>query len=77
MPSKKDDTEEHRAEIEQWTQDGQNCEQIAAALKARGVDISAKTISRHRVAWGIRYLILLRVIYIYMPATTMGPLMGF
>ncbi|KAL9536028.1 hypothetical protein SMMN14_01124 [Sphaerulina musiva] len=54
MPSKKDDTEQHRAEIEQWTQDGQNCEQIAAALKARGVDISAKTISRHRVAWGIR-----------------------
>lgn len=54
MPSKKDDTEQHRAEIEQWTQDGQNCEQIAAALKARGVDISAKTVSRHRVAWGIR-----------------------
>lgn len=51
---KKEDVEPHRADIVQWTQDGQNCEQIAAALRQRGLEISAKTISRYRVNWGLR-----------------------
>ncbi|KAF2208830.1 hypothetical protein CERZMDRAFT_101040 [Cercospora zeae-maydis SCOH1-5] len=54
MPGRKEDVEPHRAEIEDLTLNGHNCEQIAAALRAKGLEISAKTISRYRVSWGIR-----------------------
>ncbi|KAI5369368.1 hypothetical protein Slin15195_G002450 [Septoria linicola] len=54
MAGKKDDIEPHRAEIQELTQNGENCEQIAAALRAKGVEISAKSISRYRISWGIR-----------------------
>lgn len=46
--------EEHRAEIETRTANGEGCEQIAAALRASGFQTSAKTISRYRVSWGLR-----------------------
>ncbi|KAF2160514.1 hypothetical protein M409DRAFT_29134 [Zasmidium cellare ATCC 36951] len=46
--------EQHRAEIEARTANGDGCEQIAAALRASGFQTSAKTISRYRVSWGLR-----------------------
>jgi hypothetical protein len=54
MGGKRDDIEPFRPEIEQRTAAGENCEQIAAALKAQGCDVSSKTVSRYRVSWGIR-----------------------
>lgn len=52
--SYKCDIEPHRADIERRTTEGESCEAIASALRANGVDVSAKTISRYRVGWGIR-----------------------
>lgn len=46
--------EQHRAEIEARTANGEGCEQIASALRAAGFQTSAKTISRYRVSWGLR-----------------------
>ncbi|EME49362.1 hypothetical protein DOTSEDRAFT_76693 [Dothistroma septosporum NZE10] len=56
MPARTQETsiDQHRAEIERLTQDGASCEQVAAVLKAAGFTISAKSISRYRVAWGLR-----------------------
>ena len=44
----------YRYEIEQRTVLGESCEQIAAALQAKGVNTSATTISRRRQQWGLR-----------------------
>ena len=52
--SKFDDTEDLREEIEERTRNGETCKQIAAALAAKGVNVSEKTISRRRVEWGLR-----------------------
>ena len=49
-----DHSQEYRTEIEARTNAGETCEQIAAALRAQGVDITNKTISRRRVEWGLR-----------------------
>ncbi|KAK3057992.1 hypothetical protein LTR09_001069 [Extremus antarcticus] len=49
-----DPAEQHRPEIEERTANGETCEQIAAALRAQGTDITNKTISRRRVEWGLR-----------------------
>ena len=49
-----DPANHHRHEIEQRTAAGETCEQIASALRAQGVDITNKTISRRRVEWGLR-----------------------
>lgn len=54
-PQHKFDPANHfRSEIEQRTAAGETCEQIASALRAQGVDITNKTISRRRVEWGLR-----------------------
>lgn len=53
-PSKFDPSQQFRSEIEQRTAQGETCEQIASALRAQGVDITNKTISRRRVEWGLR-----------------------
>ena len=44
----------HRPEIVERTANGETLEQIAAALRAKGVDTTRKTISRHRLGWGLR-----------------------
>ena len=44
----------YRSEIEERTANGETLEQIAAALRAKGVDTNRKTISRHRLGWGLR-----------------------
>ena len=49
-----DPAEQYRTEILERTEQGETCEQIAAALRAKGVDITNKTISRRRVEWGVR-----------------------
>lgn len=49
-----DHAEQFRSEIEERTAAGETCEQIASALRAKGVDITNKTISRRRVEWGLR-----------------------
>lgn len=49
-----DHGQEYRVEIEARTNAGETCEQIAAALRAQGVNITNKTISRRRVEWGLR-----------------------
>lgn len=49
-----DPANHHRSEIEARTAAGETCEQIASALRAQGVDITNKTISRRRVEWGLR-----------------------
>lgn len=49
-----DPANQYRSEIEQRTAAGETCEQIASALRAQGVDITNKTISRRRVEWGLR-----------------------
>lgn len=55
MPSgAKKDLEPYRDDILQRTAAGESCEQIATALRANGFDVSAKTVSRYRVNWGIR-----------------------
>lgn len=56
MPARSQETsiDQHRAEIERLTQEGASCEQVAATLRAAGFTVSAKTISRYRVAWGLR-----------------------
>ncbi|KAF2771128.1 hypothetical protein EJ03DRAFT_325924 [Teratosphaeria nubilosa] len=46
--------EEFREEIEERTRLGETCAQIADAFKARGVQISDKTISKRRLQWGLR-----------------------
>ncbi|CAJ2510484.1 Uu.00g132930.m01.CDS01 [Anthostomella pinea] len=43
-----------RAEIEERTKNGESCDQIAAALIAKGVHTSSKTISRQRILMGLR-----------------------
>ena len=52
--NKFDPAEQHRAEIEERTANGETCEQIAVALRAQGTDITNKTISRRRLEWGMR-----------------------
>lgn len=54
MPSQRPEVEAHRAEIEQRTHEGANCEQIARELTAKGFEVSAKSISRYRLQWGLR-----------------------
>lgn len=49
-----DPAEHYRSEIERRTALGETCEQIASALRAQGVEITNKTISRRRVEWGLR-----------------------
>ena len=49
-----DPAENYRVEIEECTAGGETCEQIAAALRLKGVTITNKTISRRRVEWGLR-----------------------
>jgi arginine repressor len=49
-----DPSEQFRTEIEERTANGETCEQIASALRAKGIDITNKTISRRRVEWGLR-----------------------
>jgi len=44
----------YRAEITERTAQGETCEQIATALREKGLDITDKTISRRRVEWGLR-----------------------
>jgi hypothetical protein len=44
----------YRPEIEERTTNGETLEQIVAALRAKGVDTTRKTISRHRLGWGLR-----------------------
>ncbi|KAK7937733.1 uncharacterized protein PG986_014601 [Apiospora aurea] len=46
--------DEFRLEVEERTRNGDSCEQISAALNARGVQVTDKTISRWRIAWGLR-----------------------
>lgn len=41
-----DPAEQYRAEIEERTELGETCEQIAQALRAQGVSITNKTVSR-------------------------------
>ena len=54
-PARKfDPAEQFRSEIEERTALGETCEQIAAALRAQGADITNKTVSRRRVEWGLR-----------------------
>ena len=52
--SKFDNTEALRDEIEARTRHGETCRQIAVALAEKGINVSAKTISRRRVDWGLR-----------------------
>ena len=54
VPNKFDPSQLFRSEIEERTAQGESCEQIASALRAKGVDITNKTISRRRVEWGFR-----------------------
>lgn len=53
-PNTKKDLGQHRQEIEQLTAAGESCENIAALLRSKGIDISSKTVSRYRVNWGLR-----------------------
>lgn len=53
-PNKFDPAQQFRSEIEERTAQGETCEQIASALRAQGIDITNKTISRRRVEWGLR-----------------------
>ncbi|KAH9826884.1 hypothetical protein Tdes44962_MAKER03271 [Teratosphaeria destructans] len=46
--------EEFRQEIEERTRLGETCAQIADTFKARGIQISDKTISKRRLQWGLR-----------------------
>ncbi|KAK8091764.1 hypothetical protein PG997_002125 [Apiospora hydei] len=46
--------DEFRLEVEERTRNGESCEQISAALNARGVQVTDKTISRWRITWGLR-----------------------
>ena len=52
--SKFDPNEQFRHEIEHRTVHGETCEQIASALRAKGLNITNKTVSRRRVQWGLR-----------------------
>ena len=49
-----DPSEQYRTEIEERTAHGETCQQIAAALSAKGIPITEKTISRRRIEWGLR-----------------------
>lgn len=49
-----DPLEQYRTEIQDRTSAGETCEQIAAAMRAKGIDITNKTISRRRLEWGLR-----------------------
>ncbi|KXT11895.1 hypothetical protein AC579_10487 [Pseudocercospora musae] len=53
-PNTKKNLDQHRPEIEQLTAAGESCENIAALLRAKGIDVSSKTVSRYRVNWGLR-----------------------
>lgn len=53
-PNKFDPSDQYRTEIEERTANGESCEKIASSLRARGVNITNKTISRRRVEWGLR-----------------------
>lgn len=44
----------YRPEIEERTANGETLEQRAAALRGKGVDTTRKTISQHRLGWGLR-----------------------
>jgi hypothetical protein len=44
----------HRAEIEERTRNGESLVQITEALTAKGYICSSKTLSRYRLAWGLR-----------------------
>lgn len=54
MPAKIDPVSLSREEIEQRTAAGESDKQIAEALSARGIDISARSISRRAIEWGLR-----------------------
>ena len=45
-----DPAEQFRTEIEERTALGETCEQIATALRAQGISITSKTVSRRHVA---------------------------
>ncbi|KAK4544054.1 hypothetical protein LTR36_004552 [Oleoguttula mirabilis] len=49
-----DDLDGVRQEVEDRTQNGETCIQIADALQAKGIKVSSKTVSRRRVDWGLR-----------------------
>ncbi|SMQ45811.1 unnamed protein product [Zymoseptoria tritici ST99CH_1A5] len=46
--------EPFRAEVEERTRNGESLVQITEALAAKGYQCSSKTLSRYRLAWGIR-----------------------
>ncbi|KAK4574324.1 hypothetical protein LTR86_002085 [Recurvomyces mirabilis] len=46
--------QQYRAEITARTNAGESCKQIADALNEAGFNISAKTVSRWRIDWGLR-----------------------
>ncbi|KAK8006866.1 60S ribosomal protein [Apiospora arundinis] len=50
--------DEFRAEVEDRTRNGESCEQICAALNARSIQVTDKTISRWRITWGLRKSVL-------------------
>lgn len=52
--NKFDPSDQYRTEIVERTENGESCEKIASSLRARGVNITNKTISRRRVEWGLR-----------------------